>query len=292
MIYIVGSINLDYVARLEALPLPGETVLGSSLVKSPGGKGANQAVAAQRAGAPVRMIACSGRDLDGELATKFLAQDGVDLSGVERTEMPTGIAIIEIDAKGENSIAVLPGANEAVSSEMVKKYLQGLNNSDLVVLQQEIPQEATLTALCMAKQAGAMSILNVAPVLADSGDAVAQADLIIVNETEFEKIADLEASSNAADQWCQQTGKALALTLGADGAILAGVGESSHIRPPAIDPVDTVGAGDTFCGYLAAGLHNELSYKDAVETAVVASAKACLASGAQEAMPWAKDIEF
>lgn len=290
MIYVVGSLNLDYVARLEHLPRPGETVLGSVLEKTPGGKGANQALAARRAGADVRLIGCVGDDDDARLATALLVEAGVDLSGIAKCKTTTGVALIEIDAAGENSIAVLPGANMDVTVSMVEAGLAQLDLQDLVILQQEIPQAATQVAIARARKAGALSILNIAPILADSAALASQADIVIANETEFRCISGGEANRAEAEAWCQKTGRELVLTLGAEGAIFIGQGQSLHQPAPKITPVDTVGAGDTFVGYFAAGLHAQLPVEDALKMAVAASAQACLKAGAQAAIPCADQM--
>lgn len=290
MIYVVGSVNLDYVAHVQKLPRPGETVLGSELRKTPGGKGANQALAARRAGAAVRLVACVGRDDDGIAATASLAKSGVDLTSVQKCDMPTGVALIQIDAAAENSIAVLPGANSCLSAGVVRGALSGLKAGNTVILQQEVPQEATRTAIEMARAAGAFSVLNVAPVLPESASLASLADMVIANETEFQAIFGQTPTAEAAQEWCQATGRRLALTLGADGAILAGGDAPRHLRPPKITPVDTVGAGDTFVGYLAAGLHAHMAPEQALDVAIRASAQACLYSGAQSAIPWIDQI--
>lgn len=290
MIHVVGSVNLDYVARLQSLPRPGETVLGTALDKTPGGKGANQALAARRAGAEVRLIACVGDDVDGRAATALLEVAGVDLSGLTRVTAPTGIALIQIDAAGENAIAVLPGANTQLTATMVESQLAKLTPTDIVVLQQEISQQATQAAISAARAAGATSILNVAPVLPDSAELAAQADIVIVNEAEFQRIAGTEPSPECAEAWCRANGRRLALTLGAEGALLVGFGDVMHVRPRKITPVDTVGAGDTFVGYLAAGLQAGDVPLRALQFAVAASTQACLKDGAQTAIPFAAEI--
>lgn len=290
MIHVVGSVNLDYVARLQNLPRPGETVLGTALEKSPGGKGANQALAARRAGAVVCLTACIGDDGDGRAATALLDVAGVDLSGLVRVAVPTGIALIQIGATGENAIAVLPGANAQLTATMVKPHLAELTPADIVVLQQEVPQQATQAAILAARATGATSILNVAPVLSDSAELAAQADIVIANETEFQRISGAEPSPEAAEAWCRANGCGLALTLGADGAFLVGFGDLLHVRPRKIAPVDTVGAGDTFVGYLAAGLHAGNAPLRALQFAVAASAQACLKDGAQAAIPLTAEV--
>lgn len=287
MIHVVGSINLDLVARLAALPRPGETVLGTALLRRPGGKGGNQALAARRAGAEVRMIGCVGRDADGRDACALLRRDGVDLSGVAEVDMATGVALIQIDSAGENAITVLPGANGALDAAHVRARLKDLGSGDVVLVQQEVPRAATLAALAMAAAAGAVGILNVAPARPDDAELAVAADVVVANETEFEILTGDPAGRAAAEAWARRTGRRLALTLGAGGAVLVDPDRAVSARPDPIEAVDTVGAGDTFCGYLAAGLAAGRVPEEALHAAVAASARACLSEGAQEAMPWA-----
>ncbi len=290
MIYVIGSVNLDYVARIERLPKAGETVLGDVIEKTPGGKGANQALAAKRAGANVRMIACLGDDADGIAATLLLAEGGVDLSGVAQLDLPTGIALIEIDAEGENTIVVLPGANSSLTTEEVAIQLAELRADDVIVLQQEIPQIATKAALEIAKKVGATSILNAAPVLSDTADVALLADIIVANETEFEIISAMSSTKDNALRWYEKTGVEIALTLGAEDAIFVGAHGLIEARPPKINPVDTVGAGDTFVGYFATSLALGKTAEEIIYIAVSASATACLSKGAQAAIIGIPDI--
>lgn len=293
MITVFGSTNLDQVGTVSRLPKPGETVAGGTFSMAAGGKGANQALAARRAGADVRHISAVGADAFADAALALLKADGVDLSALKIAPGPTGIAMIFVDSHGENVIAVLPGANGTVTPADADAALKGLGKGSVLLLQQEIPQEATERALDLARSQGVTAILNTAPFL-DTTKAVAhKASILIANETEFalltgRGIEDLDA---AMADWASAHGQTVIVTLGPDGA-KAVTAEGKAIVVPAmkVKPVDTVGAGDTFCGYLAAGLDAGLELEAAMRRAAVAASLACLNAGAQPAIPYAKDV--
>lgn len=295
MIFVVGSINLDLIARVGRLPAPGETVSGSTFSTAPGGKGANQALAARRAGGNVRMVGAVGNDAFAAEATALLAEAGVDLSRVRRADAPTGIASILVGADAENMIAVVPGANAAVSPADAASA--GVGRGDFVLLQNEIPVETVGAALAAARAAGAVSLLNIAPY----GDAVAalaaDADYAIANETEFDLLAaalKLDGADRAARilAYAGRTGRAVVVTLGAEGVQAAQGGELLALPAMKIEPVDTVGAGDTFCGYLAEGLASGLGLAAALRRAGVAGSLACLRPGAQPSIPAAAEVDM
>ncbi|QBK29620.1 ribokinase [Roseitalea porphyridii] len=288
MITIAGSVNLDLVARVERLPGPGETVTGVAYAEAPGGKGANQALAARRAGHAVAMAGAVGDDANAIAALSLLQVAGVDLSGVERlAAVPTGVALILVDDRtGENQIAVVPGAN----GRAMENGAPEAPGAGAWLLQMEIPDQAIAAALDAAAAAGATRYLNIAPYRASAGELARKADVVIANETEFDALAAslgiepgrvedrMAGAANAL-------GVVLVLTLGADGA-LAVTGEGMvRATAPAIEPVDTVGAGDTFCGYLAAARAEGMAWPDALDLACRAGALACLTQGAQPSIP-------
>ena len=292
MIVVFGSINLDLIGKVSRIPKPGETVPGTSFSTAAGGKGANQALAARRAGAAVKMIGAAGRDAMGDQALGLLGEGGVDLSEVKRLDVAQGVAMIFVDEAGENVIGILPGANDHVSIEDAERTLQRLDTNDVLVVQQEIQPGSTIRALSVARERGARSILNTAPFLATTREAAKRADIVVANETEFALLAgegDLEAKM--AD-YAGATGRTIIVTLGPDGA-RACTAEGSVTRVPAmkVTPVDTVGAGDTFVGYLAAGLEAGLELEPAMRRAAVAASLACLKPGAQPAIPMAAEVE-
>lgn len=293
MITVIGSINLDLIATVDRLPEPGETVPGSTFATAAGGKGANQALAAARAGAHVRMIGAVGEDAFAGEALSLLEKGGVDLSGVNRTGEPTGTALILVGGDGENMIAVVPGANGTVGADAVDalRFAKG----EHLLLQHEIPLATVERALDAARQAKAVSILNTAPFRIEAAPLLAKADVVIANETEFDLYAAalaLEGADREARMrdFCARTGRTVIVTLGGDGVVAAtpvGIVRAEALR---VTPVDTVGAGDTFCGYLAAVLAEGRPLAEAMRRAAAAGSLACLKPGAQPSIPFAADV--
>lgn len=294
MITVVGSINLDLIAAMDRLPEPGETVLGRNFNTAPGGKGANQALAAARAGAKVRMVGAVGRDAFAGEAVALLKAGGVDLSQVAERDTATGIAVIFVGGDGENVITVIPGANSTVDAAAVEKL--EFRAGEHILLQHEIPLPAVESVLDRARTAGAITLLNTAPFRADAAPLLAKADYAVANETEFDLFADVLALKGTTREermkaYAATTGQAIIVTLGAEGVLAATPREFLKVPAMKITPVDTVGAGDTFCGYLAAGLDSGLPLEDALRRAAVAGSLACLKSGAQPAIPLAADVD-
>ncbi|RYE59308.1 MAG: ribokinase [Hyphomicrobiales bacterium] len=293
MIVVFGSTNLDQVGTVSRLPAPGETVAGGTFSMAPGGKGANQALAARRAGADVRHVSAVGNDAFADMALNLLEDGGVDLSQMRRAEAATGIAMIFVDGEGENVIAILPGANGTVSAADADAALGSLSSSDTILVQQEVPQAATRRALEIAREKGTRSIINTAPFLPDTPEMAGLADIVVANETEFALLSGrpIEELDAAMDEWVQKTGRTIVVTLGPGGA--RAVSPEGKFAVPAykVTPVDTVGAGDTFCGYLAASLDAGLTLEQSMRRAAVAGSLACLNPGAQPAIPLAKDVD-
>lgn len=294
MVTIIGSVNLDLIAAVDRLPSPGETVSGDDFRSAPGGKGANQALAAARAGAAVRMVGAVGRDAYAAQALALLKAGGVDLSGVVETDRPTGVALILVDPHGENVIAVSAGANGAVSPDLVRA--QQFDRGEHILLQGEIPADSVGAALDAARAAGAVSILNIAPFGPRSAALAAEADIVVANETEFDLCADALALAGASREdrmraFQQTTGRAIVVTLGGDGVVAAAAGAWFRVPALPVTPVDTVGAGDTFCGYLGAGLGSGLPLEAALRRAAAAGSLACLKPGAQPSIPTAAEVD-
>ncbi len=292
MIIVFGSINLDLIGKVSRIPRPGETVPGTDFSTAAGGKGANQALAARRAGAPVRMIGAASRDNMGEEALALLAAGGVDLRGVKRLDMAQGVAMIFVDAEGENVIGIIPGTNGDVSIDDAERTLVDLSAQDVVVVQQEIAPGSTIRALSMARERGARSILNTAPFVGTTREAANRADIVVANETEFALLTGREGplEKQMAD-YVAATGRTIIVTLGPDGARARTPTDTITVPALPVTPVDTVGAGDTFVGYLAAGLDSGLALEPAMRRAAVAASLACLKPGAQPAVPYAADVE-
>ena len=293
MITVFGSTNLDQVGTVSRLPKPGETVAGGTFSMAAGGKGANQALAARRAGAQVRHVSAVGKDTFADLALDLLKQDGVDLSGLKTVDGPTGIAMIFVDSHGENVIAVLPGANGTVSADDADAALENVSGG-VLLLQQEVPQAATERALDIARQKGITAILNTAPFLDTTTALAPKASILIANETEFALLTGrgIDALDAAMADWAKAHSQTVIVTLGGEGA-RAVTADGQIIAVPAlkVKPVDTVGAGDTFCGYLAAGLDAGLALEAAMRRAAIAASLACLKPGAQPAIPYASEVE-
>jgi ribokinase len=292
MIIVFGSTNVDQIGTVPRLPGPGETVAGGTFSMAAGGKGANQALAARRAGAEVRHVSAVGEDSFAATALALLAEGGVDLGGVRKVAGSTGIAMIFVDADGENCIAVLPGANAAVTAAAAEAGLAGLEGGVLLV-QQEIPQAATARALELARAQGIVSILNTAPYLESTRTLAPKAAIVVANETEFALLSgrNLDELDSAMRDWARDHNQTVIVTLGGDGAKAATGDRLIHTPAMPITPMDTVGAGDTFCGYLAAGLDAGLDLEAAMRRAAVAASLACLKPGAQPAIPLAAEVD-
>jgi ribokinase len=294
LITVIGSINLDLIASVDRLPAPGETVPGSGFKTAPGGKGANQALAAARAGASVRMIGAVGKDAFAGEALALLRDGKVDLSGVAEAEAPTGTALILVGDDGENMIAVVPGANATVLPADLEKA--ALEKGDIVLLQHEIPLETVEAALDATAAAGGIAILNTAPFRKEAAIFLGKANYVVANETEFDLYCEALALSGAdrptrMKAFAEKTGRTVIVTLGGDGVLAATPEAFLSVPALKITPVDTVGAGDTFCGYLAAGLAERLPLGDALRRAAVAGSLACLKPGAQPAIPLASEVD-
>ena len=271
-IAVVGSLNVDLTLRCDRLPHPGETVTGRDFTQRPGGKGANQALAAARLGADVRMIGRTGTDAYAEVAVRNLRAAGVDLTMVTQAAAPTGIAMILVDDTGENQIALHPGANAELELDDIE-----LGDGDAVICQLEIPGRAVARA-ARAAHARSLFCLNAAPALPVPPEALARADLIIVNETEHAALPPTNAL--------------VALTLGANGAVLIKDGEKlASAAAPTVTAVDTVGAGDTFVAALVVGLVEGRQPGDALQRACLAAALTVTGEGAQSAMPTAAQVD-
>ncbi|MCY0149568.1 ribokinase [Hoeflea sp. G2-23] len=295
MITVIGSVNMDLIATTPRLPEPGETVSGTDFSTAQGGKGANQALAAQRAGAQVRMTGAVGDDGFAAEALALLDEAGADLSSVRHLEGPTGTAMILVGGDGENMIVIIPGANGHVAVEDAEQAVARMAEGDTLLLQMEIPQAATEAALVAARAGGITSILNIAP-LTDAVERLAPlADIVIANETEFARLSGrpaemLDAARAELEVLHKATGQCMIITLGGDGVLWARDGAIEHVASLKIKPVDTVGAGDTFCGYLAQGLDAGMDFAAAIRRAAVAGALACLTPGAQPSIPLASDV--
>lgn len=279
-VLVAGSANLDYVVRAERIPAPGETVLGRDFNTFPGGKGANQAVAAARAGAaPVQMLVALGDDPAAQLLQQSLQAAGVTLHVRRQTTLPTGVAFICLSDGAENAITVAPGANEALSPH----DLPPLDGIACLLLQLETPLPTVLAYAQAARAAGATVVLNAAPARMLPDALLESVDVLVANEGEIALLAGIEGDVCAA--MAALPVPTIVVTLGEAGAI-ARDAAGRHLQPAfAVDAVDTTAAGDTFCGVLAAALARGDALPAALREASAASALACTALGAQSSIP-------
>jgi ribokinase len=253
MIVVLGSINIDIRFQVAHLPGAGQTIhaLGQSYFA--GGKGANQALAAKRAGAEVAMFGVAGDEPLGKIALSELAASGVPMTDIALTVEGTGAAYIYVDSQGENCIVINAGANALVDAKMAAAAVERAKGGYLV-LQQEIPTDTIKTALDLARAAGVRTILNVSPFDAASPVLARLADIVIANETEWEMLAGKMDTPASLQDHSRKHHQAVVVTKGAQGVCVATGDDYFELPAPRIRPVDTVGAGDTFCGYLAAAL--------------------------------------
>jgi ribokinase len=294
MITVFGSINVDLVSRVKSHPRPGETVTGSDYALIPGGKGANQALAAARAGARVRLVGATGDDDLADVALTELRAGGVDLGHVARRDAKTGVAIIIVDAAGENSIVVSPGANKTVTAGQTNDT--AFAAADTLLLQLEVPYEEGRKVAERARGAGARVILSVAPFRPLSAADVAPVSILVMNEHEAADLAahlGLRTGSDEANvvALSKTLGRTVIATLGAEGAVAAGDGKVVRVPALAVTPVDTTGAGDTFAGVLAAFLDEGADLRTAMTHAAIAGSLATTKHGAQPSFPTRVEID-
>lgn len=299
-VIVVGAINTDLVITTPSLPVPGETVSGSNLQTFGGGKGANAAVAASRAGANVTLIGAVGNDEYGKYALDLLRNEGVNVSNVAILENETsGIALITVDTAGENQIVLSPGANGLISAEYIRdKLTELLPSADIVLVSTEIPFEAIATAIEMTSDFGVRCVLNPAPVIPGLKDLLVFGPILTPNEIELDELANNILGVSKSEQRSEKvfdnlrtlnkkTEAAVVATLGAEGSALLIPGGEVEQIPCYLNTnvIDTTGAGDTFNGVFVAQLAAGEALITAVNTAVIAASLSVSAAGAREGMP-------
>ena len=293
MILVLGSVNADLFLNVARLPDRGETVLCPSYVFRPGGKGANQAVAAARAsrsGGGTRMIGRVGRDPYARLVLDALRAGGVDIALIEAIDGVTGTAAVMVEESGENQIVVASGANMAVTADQVPDCLLGPETT--LVLQMEVPVPEIEAVIHRAHRAGCRIVLNLAPALRITDAALGACDVLVLNEGEANTLAGAEDDPEIhAKTFAEKFTLDCIITLGGSGAVLATSGMMFRIGALQIEPVDTVGAGDAFVGALAASLDGGAAISYALRQASVAGGLACLQEGAQTGLPTLVEIE-
>jgi ribokinase len=288
MIVVFGSINLDLIFPLPAIPAPGETLLAPAIRMEPGGKGANQAVAAARDGACVTMAGAVGRDALADDALALLRGSGVDCARILATEATTGCAAIFVDRAGRNAIGVGSGANLLARAEHVEDAL--LSPETTLICQMEVPADQTAALIGRAHGRGARVMLNLAPAAPIAPEALRAVDVLVVNEVEAAWLALRLAADASAPGLHSALGVTVIRTLGEQGVEAAGKDGAWRIAAPRIEAVDTTGAGDCFTGVLAAALDCRAPLEVALRRAVTAAGLCCARSGSQSSMPTRTEI--
>ncbi len=290
MVIVFGSINLDLIFALPRIPREGETLLGPSTLIQPGGKGANQAVAAALDGAVVLMAGAIGRDALGAGALSLLRQASVNLERVAEVDASTGCASIVVDPQGANAIAVGSGANLLARASQIEAAILGPGTT--LILQMELAPEQTAALIERAKATGTRTILNLAPAAALPESALRMVDILVVNETEGAWLAaHLDCAATATALHERLNGVAVVLTRGGDGADVAAADANWHEPARTVRAVDTTAAGDCFVGVLAHRLDRGASLRDAVERAGAAAALCCTRRGSQASLPTAAETD-
>ncbi len=295
-IVVVGSVNTDMVVKGGRLPGPGETVTGGQFVMAAGGKGANQAVAAARLGADVTLIAKVGRDVFGDQAIENFRREKIRTDCILRDETnATGVALILVDDAGENLISVASGTNHAITPGDVAKFADNISTADILMLQLEIPMDAVCEAAQIAADAGVPVILDPAPAAPLPDRLLANATYLTPNESEAERLTGIavndEASARRAAAQLQTAGAQwVIVTLGANGALVAGPDETKLIPTVRIEAVDTTAAGDAFNGGLAHALAGRIQMEAAVKQACMVGALSAMRLGAQPSLPTYEEL--
>ncbi|MFV8205769.1 ribokinase [Enterobacter cloacae complex sp.6701988] len=294
---VLGSINADHILNLETFPTPGETVTGNQYQVAFGGKGANQAVAAGRSGANIAFIACTGDDDTGERVRKQLASDNIDIAPVSVVAgESTGVALIFVNAEGENVIGIHAGANAALTTERVEAQRGIIAGAEALLMQLESPVESVLAAAKIAHENHTSVVLNPAPARVLSDELLALVDIITPNETEAEKLTGIrvENDDDAARAALALHDKGIGtviITLGSRGVWASVNGEGRRVPGFKVKAIDTIAAGDTFNGALVTALLEGKAMDDAIRFAHAAAAIAATRKGAQPSVPWRKEID-
>jgi len=297
-IVVIGSCNTDMVIKSDRLPVPGETILGGTFMMNPGGKGANQAVAAARMGGDVTFISKTGNDLFGKQSLELYKTEGIQTDYIfSDPKNPSGVALITVDSHGENCIVVASGANATLSPKDIGKAKSEIESANLVLMQLEIPIETVEYAAKMAYMKNIRVILNPAPAQTLSNDLLKCIYLITPNKTEAEmlsgiKVTDWESAKIAADIISAKGVKNVVITLGSMGALIKENEQYHQVKACEVEPIDSTAAGDTFCGALSVGLSEEMSLLEAVKLATKAAALTVTRMGAQASIPYRKELSM
>ncbi len=292
MVVVIGSSNIDLTATVDRLPGRGETVLGQHFVQSFGGKGANQAVAAARAGADVGFLSKLGVDANGALMEQYLAAQGLAHKVLLRdADTPTGVAMILVDGAGDNQIVVVPGSNRRLLPADIRRHAGLVAGARVLLVQMEIPLETVEASLLLAKRQGLVTILNPAPACPLPPEFLRMVDILTPNESEARFLTGATDPTEAAHRLATGGAGTVVVTCGAEGAVLSRGKAVTHVPAFVVDPIDSTGAGDAFNGALACALAEGLPIEVAVDWASAAGALTTTACGAQPSMPARGEID-
>ena len=296
-ITISGSSNTDLIMQVDKTPGPGETIIGKQFTVTPGGKGANQAIAAARTGGDVSFIGCIGKDVFGKLAIEKLDKANIDTSCIYgNSDTPSGMALVYVDANGENSISIAPGSNFELSPQNIDESLDRLSNTKIILTQLEIPIETVERAAQLARKRGITFILDPAPAASLNNNLMGNVDIITPNETEAEMLTGIALNNeknlkSACEDLHKQGVKTIIITLGSRGTFLSDSDYSQLIPTYKVDPIDTTGAGDIFNGALARKLSDNIDIIEAIKFANAAAAISVTKLGAQASAPKKSEID-
>ena len=295
-ITVIGSSNTDLIMQVDNIPNPGETILATQFSITPGGKGANQAVAAARAGGAVNFIACIGKDIFGDNAIEVLKKENIDTSFIHRNnDTPSGIAMVYVDSNAENSISIAPGSNFELSPKNIDKSFDRIFENKIILAQLEVPIETVEHTARISRKHGITYILDPAPAELLSDDLLRNIDIITPNETEAEKLTGIavtdETSARAACKKLHDRGTdTIIITMGSRGVFLSNSAHSLLLPSYKVDPIDTTGAGDIFNGALAKSLSEDSDIIEAIKFANAAAAISVTKFGAQASAPKESEI--
>lgn len=294
-IMVIGSSNTDMTVVADRLPVPGETVLGGKFAMGPGGKGANQAVAAQRLGGNVSFICKVGKDIFGENAIRHYNNEGMDTTGIMLSEQPSGVALISVDTHAENCIVVASGANGDITEADIESHRKEIEAASILLLQLEIPVEAVVRAAKIGHEAGVYVVLNPAPACDLPEEIYQYLSLIIPNQTEIALMTGIEArdeegAAKAVEALRSKGVQDVIVTMGSKGSMVYHQGQATFVPSKKVNAVDTTAAGDTYCGGLCVALSEGKDIIEAARFATASSALTVQKRGAQDSIPYRKDI--